>query len=196
MSTTKYILEQIKLEGELKQLLVKTDSENVAVTYNGAETTLASALAAIYASVTSLPTDTGIDAKISAAIDNLIGGAPETYDTLKEIADYIATHKDTADALTAAVGGKVDKEAGKGLSANDFTDALKAKLDAMEPVTAAEKAAWDAKAGTSVATADANGLMSKEDKARLDGLRGVRYGATAPDDMQDGELFVRVVSAE
>lgn len=196
MSTTKYVLEQIKLEGELKQLLVKTDGENVAVTYNGAETTLASALAAIYASLTSLPTDTGIDAKISAAIDGLIGGAPETYDTLKEIADYIATHQDAADALTAAVGGKVDKETGKGLSANDFTDALKAKLDAMEPVTAAEKAAWDAKAGTTVATADANGLMSKEDKARLDGLRGVRYGATAPADMQDGELFVRVVSAE
>lgn len=196
MSTTKYILEQIKLEGELKELLVKTDGENVTVTYNGAEMTLAAALAAIYASVTSLPTDTGIDAKISAAIDGLIGGAPKTYDTLKEIADYIATHKDAADALTAAVGNKVDKVDGKGLSTEDFTTALKAKLDAMEPVTAAEKAAWDAKAGTAVATADANGLMSKEDKARLDGLRGVRYGATAPDDMQDGELFVRVVSGE
>lgn len=196
MSKTKYILEQIKLEGELKELLVKTDGENVAVTYNGTETTLAAALASIYTSVTSLPTDTGIDAKISAAIDGLIGGAPETYDTLKEIADYISEHKDAADALAAAVGGKVDKVEGKGLSTEDFTTALKAKLEAMEPVTAAEKAAWDAKAGTSVATAEANGLMSKEDKARLDGLRGVRYGAQPPDDMRDGELFVRVVSAE
>ena len=98
--------------------------------------------------------------------------------------------------IKALVGGKVDKVEGKGLSTEDFTTALKAKLEAMEPVTAAEKAAWDAKAGTSVATAEANGLMSKEDKARLDGLRGVRYGAQPPDDMRDGELFVRVVSAE
>lgn len=194
MANTKYILEKIKLEGELKELLVKTNGENTTVTYNGTEMTLAAALAAIYASLTSLPTDSGIDGKISAAIDGLIGGAPETYDTLKEIADYIAEHQDVADALSAAVGNKVDKAEGMGLSANDFTDALKAKLDAMEPVTAAEKAAWGAKAGTAVATTSANGLMSKEDKARLDGLRGVRYGAEPPQDMQDGELFVRVVS--
>ena len=155
MANTKYILEKIKLEGELKDLLVKTNGENTAVTYNGAEMTLAAALASIYASLTSLPTDSDIDGKISAAIDGLIGGAPETYDTLKEIADYIAAHQDVADALSAAVGNKVDKAEGMGLSANDFTDELKAKLD---------------------------------------GLRGVRYGAEPPEDMQDGELFVRVVS--
>lgn len=195
MANTKYILEQIKIEGELKELLTKTNGENTTVTYNGTEMTLTAALAAIYASLTSLPTGDGIDSKISAAIDGLIGGAPETYDTLKEIADYIAEHQDVADALSAAVGGKVDKVEGKGLSANDFTDALKAKLDAMEPVTAAEKAAWDAKAGTAVASTTANGLMSKEDKARLDGLRGVRYGAAAPEDMQDGEMFVHVVTS-
>lgn len=195
MANTKYILEQIKIEGELKELLTKTNGENTIVTYNGTQMTLTAALASIYTSLTSLPTDSGIDGKISAAIDGLIGGAPETYDTLKEIADYIAEHQDVADALSAAVGGKVDKVEGMGLSANDFTDALKAKLDAMEPVTAAEKAAWDAKAGTAVASTTANGLMSKEDKARLDGLRGVRYGATAPEDMQDGEMFVHVVTS-
>ena len=195
MANTKYILEQIKIEGELKELLTKTNGENTIVTYNGTQMTLTAALASIYTSLTSLPTDSGIDGKISAAIDGLIGGAPETYDTLKEIADYIAEHQDVADALSAAVGGKVDKVEGMGLSANDFTDALKAKLDAMEPVTAAEKAARDAKAGTAVASTTANGLMSKEDKARLDGLRGVRYGATAPEDMQDGEMFVHVVTS-
>ena len=189
MANTKYILEQIKIEGELKELLTKTNGENTIVTYNGTQMTLTAALASIYTSLTSLPTDSGIDGKISAAIDGLIGGAPETYDTLKEIADYIAEHQDVADALSAAVGGKVDKVEGMGLSANDFTDALKAKLDAMEPVTAADKA------GTAVASTTANGLMSKEDKARLDGLRGVRYGATAPEDMQDGEMFVHVVTS-
>lgn len=183
MANPKYVLEMIKIEGELKELLVKSTGENVAVTYNGKDTTLAGALAEIFTSLTSLPTDADIDAKISAAIDGLIGGAPEAYNTLKEIADYIAEHKDAADALTAAIGGKVDKVEGKGLSANDFTDALKAKLESL-PETIAE------------ATTEAAGLMSAEDKTRLDGLRGVRYGAEPPADMKDGELFVRVVGVE
>ena len=182
MGNTKYILEMIKLEGELKELLVKSNGENVAVTYNGKDTTLAAALAEIFTSLTNLPTDAGVDAKINAAIDGLIGGAPETYDTLKEIADYISEHKDTADALTAAIGGKVDKVDGKGLSAEDFTTALKEKLENL-PETIAE------------ATTEAAGLMSAEDKARLDGLRGVRYGTEPPAGMKDGELFVRVVDS-
>lgn len=194
MPTTKYVLEKIKIENVLKELIAKSNGENVTVTYNGAETTLTAALASIYQSLTDLPTSDGVDAKISAAIDGLVDGAPAAYDTLKEISDYIATHKTAADALTAAIGGKVDKVEGKGLSTEDFTTALKTKLDAMASVTDAEKAAWDAKADKTKASATADGLMAKEDKARLDGLRGVRYGATAPDDMQDGELFIRVVS--
>lgn len=37
-------------------------------------------------------------------------------------------------------------------------------------ITAAERTAWNAKASTSVATTSANGLMSKTDKAKLDGI--------------------------
>lgn len=188
----KYILEQIKIEGALAELLSKTNGENVTVTYNGTETTLTAALATIYTSLTDLPTGDGVDAKISAAIDGLVAGAPAAYDTLKEIADYIAAHKDVSDALSAAIGNKVDKVTGKGLSTEDFTTALKSKLDSLPAITAAQVTAWTNKAEKSVATSSADGLMSKADKARLDGLRGVRYGATAPADMQDGEMFVRV----
>ena len=178
----KYILEKIRLEGEIHDLIVKADGENTSVIYNGKEQTLASALAEIYTSVTNLPTADGVDTKISAAISELIGGAPETYDTLKEIADYIDGHKDVADALTEAVGKKVDKVEGKGLSTEDFTTALKEKLEAL-PESIAE------------ATTEKAGLMSAADKARLDGIRGVRYGTEVPADMKDGELFIRVVSA-
>ncbi len=38
----------------------------------------------------------------------------------------------TADDLNNAIGNKVDKEAGKGLSTNDFTNAYKQKLDTLE----------------------------------------------------------------
>lgn len=183
MAKTKYILEKIRLEGELHDLIVKADGENTSVIYNGKEQTLAAALAEIYTSVTNLPTAEGVDTKIGTAISELIGGAPETYDTLKEIADYIDAHQDVSTALNEAIGKKVDKEEGKGLSTEDFTTILKQKLEGLpESITEA--------------TTEKAGLMSANDKARLDGLRGVRYGMEPPADMKDGEMFVRIVSAE
>lgn len=55
------------------------------------------------------PTTDAMNSAISAAIDALINGAPETYNTLKEIADYIAEHEDVVETLNAAIGQKADK---------------------------------------------------------------------------------------
>ena len=68
---------------------------------------------------------------IQEKINALINGAPGTFDTLKEIADWIATHEDVAEALNAAIGNKVDKEDGKGLSSNDYTDEDKRKVNSI-----------------------------------------------------------------
>ncbi len=194
MADVKHILDTIKVDNEFKALIAKSDGENVAVTYKGAEMTLSAALTQIATSVSNIPTGENVDAKISAAIDELIGGAPETYDTLKEIAEYILNNQDVMSTLNNAIGNKVDKEDGKGLSAEDFTAALKAKLDALPAITAEDVENWNNKADKSTATVTSAGLMSAEDKTRLDGLRGVRYGTEPPADMQNGELFVRVVS--
>ena len=183
MPNTKFILEKIKINNVAQDVIARTTGEYTTVTYKGQEVTLASALTSILAEITNQ----------SAAISELIGGAPETYDTLKEIADYIASHEDVVTALNAAIGNKVDKVEGKGLSAEDFTTALKEKLEALPSITAAQVEGWNAKADNSAATAEADGLMSKEDKARLDGIRGVRYGTEVPADLKDGELFVCVV---
>lgn len=91
---------------------------------------------------------------VNQKIADLIGGAPTTFDTLKEIADYIASHKDVSDALEAAIGNKAEKnhthaisgvtglqdalddkvakETGKGLSTNDYTTTEKEKLAGVE----------------------------------------------------------------
>ncbi len=194
MANVKHILDTIKVDNEFKELIAKSDGENVTVTYNGADMTLSAALAQFATSVSDIPTGENVDAKISAAIDKLIGGAPETYDTLKEIAEYILNNQDVMTTLNSAIGGKVDKEEGKGLSAENFTAALKAKLDALPAITAADVEKWNSKADNTAATTTTAGLMSAEDKMRLDGLRGVRYGTEPPADMQNGELFIRVVS--
>ena len=72
------------------------------------------------------------NAAINLAVDNLVNGAPGTMDTLKEISDAIEKHRDVTDALNAAIGNKVDKETGKGLSSNDYTSAEKSKLAGIE----------------------------------------------------------------
>ena len=40
---------------------------------------------------------------------DIVDGAPEAFDTLKEVSDYIATHKNEYDALVALVGDKAAK---------------------------------------------------------------------------------------
>ncbi len=182
MANVKHILDTIKVDNEFKALIARSDGENVTVTYNGAEMTLSEALAHIATSVSDIPTGENVDAKISAAIDGLIGGAPETLDTLKEIAEYILNNQDVMTTLNNAIGSKVDKEEGKGLSAEDFTATLKAKLEALPEITTADVEKWNA------------GVMTEEERERLNGLRGVHYGTEPPEDMKNGELFIRVVS--
>ncbi len=65
---------------------------------------------------------------VKTLISNLINGAPEALDTLKEIADALGENDDAVQALNAAIGNKVDKVQGKGLSTNDFTTYEKDKL--------------------------------------------------------------------
>lgn len=64
-------------------------------------------------------------------IDAIVGeGASTTLDTIGEISKAIEEHQDVTDALNAAIGNKVDKVEGKGLSTNDLTDTLKTNYNA------------------------------------------------------------------
>ena len=110
--------------GEEKTLAVKlteiiralNDKATVAALTSGleekAEKTHAHALTDITglsAELNGRPTSAEMNAAISTAINNLIDGAPAAYDTLKEIADYLATHENEYTALTSAVGSKLDQ---------------------------------------------------------------------------------------
>ncbi len=85
------------------------------------------------------------------------------------------------------------KDSGKAVGGDTLSSTPNANTLATEK---AVSVALSEKAGTAVATAEANGLMSAADKSRLDSIRGVRYGTEDPNpaDMLDGELFVKVVS--
>lgn len=49
---------------------------------------------------------------VSDAIAEVVAGAPETFDTLKEIADYLKNNDTALAALLEAIGNKVDKSDG------------------------------------------------------------------------------------
>lgn len=68
-------------------------------------------------------------AEVLKKIEDLIGAAPDTLDTFREIADALGNDPNFATTIMTALGGKVDKVAGKQLSSNDYTDAEKATLE-------------------------------------------------------------------
>lgn len=82
--------------------------------------------------LTARPTTDAMNTAISTAISGLIDGAPETYDTLKEIAEYIASDKTAMDTLNAAIGNKADKTA---------FEAVKATVDALGALASKDKVA-------------------------------------------------------
>lgn len=176
------------VNGQVTELYPKTAANNVfAQSGTDLETLL-----------TTIPTTETVNGLISDAIDALIDGAPATYDTLKEISDWIATHQDEYAALIAAIAGKVDKVEGKQLSTEDYTTAEKTKLAGIEAnannytlPTATASALGGIKVGAnlaidsstgvlsgdySAASSSAAGLMSAADKTKLDGIEA---GATA-----------------
>lgn len=67
--------------------------------------------------------------ELQKAIEDLINGAPGALDTLKEIADALAADDNAIADILDLLAKKVDKEAGKGLSSNDYTDLDKNKVD-------------------------------------------------------------------
>lgn len=56
-----------------------------------------------------------VDNAVSVGVANLVNSAPETLDTLGEIATALEENADVVDALNSAIGNKVDKVEGMGL---------------------------------------------------------------------------------
>lgn len=211
--SAKNVILQMKIEDILTDLMVKTGADNVIVESSTGET-LATRLATIMAQLEEATSGTAVDQKIKEAIDALIGGAPGTYDTLKEIADYIAAHEDVVTSLNAAIGQKVDKVAGKGLSTEDFTTALKTKLEGIaDGATKVEKGAANGAIkinGTETTiythpTGNGNnhlptgGTAGQVLRASGNGAgtwgQNVRSGVSEPRDLAAGELFIKIVES-
>lgn len=161
--------------------------------------------------LTARPTTDAMNTAISTAISGLINGAPETYDTLKEIADYIESHKSVETALNEAIGKKADKAttlAGYGITdAMTATAIQKAIEDALATATGGESAAAVKAALESYKTSNDTRVKAIEDdylkaadKTELQGnidaakeianaKSKIYYSATEPAGLAEGDLW-------
>lgn len=161
--------------------------------------------------LTARPTTEAMNTAISTAISDLINGAPETYDTLKEIADYIESHKSVETALNEAIGKKADKAstlAGYGITdAMTATAIQKAIEDALAIATGGESAAAVKAALDTYKTSNDTRVKAIEDdylkaadKTELQGnidaakeianaKSKIYYSATEPAGLAEGDLW-------
>ena len=212
-----------KIGGVLKDLMVKTTADQVFIDDS---TTLAAKLTELVnaldgkaaaththaqADVTGLedaltarPTTEAMNAAISTAISGLINGAPETYDTLKEIADYIDAHQDVVDALNASIGSKADASVVATLqetvtAIKTVTDSLGALATKNSVVESDLDEALKAKIN-----AAAEGNHSHDNKTVLDGITAdlvtawngkstIYYSAAQPAKLAEGDLWVQLI---
>lgn len=65
---------------------------------------------------------------IRVKYDEIVGGSPESFNTFKEVWDYVNINGDPTSELINLIESKQAAEEGKGLSTNDFTDYLYQKL--------------------------------------------------------------------
>lgn len=212
-----------KISGVLKDLMVKTTADQVFIDDTttldvklaevisaldgkaaSSHTHAQSEIIGLENALTARPTTEAMNTAISDAINDLIGGAPETYDTLKEIADYISDHADVVNAINAAIGAKADASVVTALqttvsaiqttvnalgalatkdtvSETDLDEALKTKINA----SATANHTHDNKSVLDGITADLVSAWNSKSK--------VYYSATQPDTLAEGDLWVQLV---
>ena len=195
------------IEGAIVDLMVKTKVDNV---YVDDSTTLAAKLSQIITSLNAKATQTELtaglsarpttgemNAAIAAAIADLVGGAPGAYDTLKEIADYIAAHGDVADALTAAIGSKADASTVASLQATVNA------LGSLAKKSAVSESDLDGTLKEKVSAAYA-GIHAHGNKTVLDGITAEKVTAwdgkgkfyaqsTRPENLTAGDLWAQII---
>ena len=113
-----------KIDGVLYEIMVMTNSDMV-YTDPAYRVTLTEKLAEIMELLT---TEVADIADLKYKFEDIVGNAPATFNTFKEVWDYVNVNGNPESELISILKSKVDSEEGKGLSTNDFTDVLYQKL--------------------------------------------------------------------
>ena len=105
---------------------------------------------------------------VDERVASLVDSAPDTLNTLNELAAALGDDPNFATTIATEIGKKIDKVDGKGLSTNDFTNEYKEKLDDLnlDNITFEETdptvPAWAKAENKPTYTADEVGALSKD----------------------------------
>ena len=134
----KNVIESIKVNGVDQD--VDNKAVNIKIPTKNSELENDSGYLTQYQDLTGYAKTEDVTKQVTEEISKIVAGAPEDFDTLKEMSDWISKHEDSAAAMNSNIqtnksniesleSNKVDKVTGKGLSTNDYTDADKSKLN-------------------------------------------------------------------
>lgn len=179
------------IEAEVVELMVKTNVDNV---YVDNTTTLAAKLAEIIAAINVRAKSEDVTAEISAAIDALIDGAPDTYNTLKELADYISEHEDVVTTLNTAIGSKLSVSVYEAFVSSLGSLAYKSTVSMSDLASDVKSAIETAAAGnhshTNLSVLEG---ITEAKVADWDGKAELVVASSQPSDMDENTLFVHLV---
>ncbi len=198
-----YVDETTTLSAKLAEIIADVDtkasktelSDGLSTRAGSTRTHAQSDIVGLANALNERPTMTAINTAISTAISDLVDGAPATYDTLKEIADYISEHQDVVDSLNAAIGGKANKAttlAGYGITdamtATAITQAISDALSSAKTYADGLAGNYDSKGAAAQALTDA--------KTYVDGKVGAKstiyFSATEPAGLTEKDLWVQL----
>ena len=180
-----------KIENQIVELMTKSQITNIYM--DDGTTTLAAKLSEMVTAINGKATQQDI----STAISELIAGAPETYDTLKEIADYISSHQNVVDGINAAIGNKADKaefEAVKTIVDGLGALAKKDKVTEGDLDTAlAEKVNAASEGNHSHANKEVLDSITSEKVQAWDGKSKIYVQDSQPETLAVGELWIETL---
>ena len=109
--------------------------------------------------------DGSVHKQVAEAIAEVVANAPEDFDTLKEVADWIANDKDSAAAMQANVSKLLTDVADhetRLTTAEGEIDVLQDEMDAVEELAAKNKAAHEKNAGDIAANLEKIGKNAED----------------------------------
>lgn len=177
-----------KVGEELKRLFPSTKAGNVQFTdKEGNVTDLATVVAAIVAELEKTATaenmEAAIETAVTAAVNKILGNAPEDGDSLEELFDLIKNNSEAMELLKSGQLDKVDKEDGKVLIASTL-------LAVLETISTEKITAWDKAQANVVEEVKVNGVAQVIDANKAVDLTvpEITVSATVPTDMKNGDL--------
>ncbi len=128
---------------------------------------------------------------VKTQVSSLVDAAPETLNTLNELATALGEDANFAATVATQIGTKVDKVDGKGLSTNDYTDTDKETLETINS-TVGDLVAFVGDKAVSEQISDA--VSGKADKTYVDNAAGAvtpeMYGAVGDGVTCDADAFI------